>query len=268
MTETLSSPAPGIEQHGPPQGFEQQTLAQEAREGVLRDLLPTDFDYAQEAGLIDRFYYDANTGEDGLLHTLAGNLRTAADGSFVAEGFHHEPSAEIVWPSVMAASGESQPVTRVDRKHLEDADSETRREFKEFPLEPYRAQVAIDGLAKYAIHRNKETGEAKLARAKNSMFPKEYDALAVMQAIRIAQDTRDPSQDIPSKNVEGRDVLVADGSAPLMDGTSQMPIRMILDAETGKVMSAIPKTKRKPGIMKLTDKQAEQAIFGSLYKEQ
>jgi len=267
MIETASPPVSGIEQHGPsPHGLEQQSQAQEAREGVLRELLPIDYDYAQETGLIDRFYYDPDTGEDGLLHTLAGNLRTGPGGAFVAEGFHHEPSAELVWPSVMTEDGNAQSVTRVSREHLEGANNDTRQEFREFPLEPYRARVAVNGLMKYTIHRNQKTGEASLAPAKNSMFPKEYDALAVMQSIRIAQDTRDRSKDISSKNVEGRDVLVAEGSAPLMNDEKQMQIRMIMDAETGKIMSAMPNVKRKPGIMKLTDKQAEQAIYGSLYK--
>jgi len=231
------------------------------RDAVIRELLPYDYDFAKEKGLIDMFYYDPNTGEDGLMHTLGGNLRTAPTGAFVAEGFHHEPSAEAVWPTVTTKNG-AQLVTRVDRSHLETANSQERAKYREFPLEPYQGQVVINGLRKMAAHRDEVTGETKLVPAKNTMFPSEYDALVVMQSVKSAYETRDRTKEIRSKNVDGKDVIVAQGNATLLDGKSQMPIRLILDAETEKVMSAIPVTKRKPGIMKLTKEAADQLIYG------
>ncbi len=260
MTETLvSKPVVDYEQEPPNYGVPD-------REAMLRDLLSVDYDQAVQEGLIDMFQVDAATGNDGLLHTLTGGVVTTTHGGIVPEGFHHEPSAKAVWPHVTNGSG-SKPVTYVDRSHLESANSSERAKYREFPFEPYQGQVVIGGLKKYSVHKNAETGEAKLAPAKNTMFPKEYDEYMVLRSVKEAYDNRDRENEFTSKDVDGHDVIVAQGDSIMMDGKSKMPIRLVLDAQTGKIRTAIPITKRKPGIMKLTSEQAEALIFGDLLKK-
>ncbi len=229
------------------------------REANVKELLGMDYDYARESGLVDMFYYDPVTGEDGLTHTLGGNLRTKANGMVEPLGFHHEPSGEMMWPHTTdSVTGEAQPSTRVQRGHLESLNNKERARFKEHPLEPYRAQVAIGGLTKYAPYR--ENGETVYAPARSSMFPKEYDVLPVLQSIRTAMN--DPERTVePSVNDEGTPVTVVQGNAKLIDGKTDMPVRMVLDAETGKIRTAIPMIKNRPGYMKLTPEQAAAVPF-------
>jgi hypothetical protein len=235
-----------------------------ARETALRNLLPYDYDDAKQSGLIDLFYHDEHT--DGLLHTLAGGMRTGESGDgFVSEGYHHEPSGEQHWPHVKTGD-DSMPATYVDRSHLESANSNERAKYREFPLEPYQAQVVINGVKKAAIHRHEQTGELSRVAAKNTMFPKEYDAYMVLRAIQDAYNNHDPAAEVLSEDATGAPVLVFTGQAPLLDGKSSMPIRIVADAESRKIKTAIPIAKRRPGIMKLSDEQANQLIAGNLYK--
>ena len=232
------------------------------RDAVLRELLPFDYDYARESGLIDMFHYNPDTGEDGLLHTLGGETRTLANGGSVVEGFHHEPSADAIWPRVRDEQGRSLNVTRVDRDHLAELTARRRQDYKEYPLEPYAAKVTVNGLAKYSLQKNPETGETKLVTAKNTMYPKEYDAMAVLQTVRNAMNSRDPGQDRIVQDVEGNKVIVSEGTALLMDGKTPMRIRLILDAETQKVRTAIPILSGSPGKMKLTQEEADKHLYG------
>jgi hypothetical protein len=232
-----------------------------AREHILRELLPYDYDYAADSGLLDVFYYDQASGEDGLLHTLAGTLHTDHQGNAVPEGYHHEPSGEAVWPTTLV-NNEPLPSTRVDRAYVEAMPSKRRAKYREYPFEPYAATVVVNGLRKMTINSDPKTGEKRLVSAKNNMYPKEYDALAVMQAVRIARETRDTTKDTDSTDNRGRPVVVAEGSAPLIDGITPMRIRMILDKETGRVMTAIPQTPQSPGSMKLTPEQIDHHLFG------
>jgi hypothetical protein len=79
------------------------------------------------------------------------------------------------------------------------------------------------------------------------MFPSDYDALAVMQAIRIARDTRDTSRDkIIEATGSSRAVIRTEGKVPLIDGKSFMTIKFILDKDSGKVITAFPKIRDKP----------------------
>lgn len=200
-----------------------------ARELKLRRLLDEpyepcnygNFEYALSSGLIDEFYYDPETGADGLAHILTGELVSEEDGSISAGGFHHEPSGKYVSGNL--------PPSNVDRKHLEGANSAHKKEFREHAFEPYRAKVAIAGLSKTTGRRNQATGREELDEINNGMFPKEYDALAVMQAVRIAKKTRDKTQDRPGK--DGR--IVAYGSAPMVDNATSMTMRLILDPQVG-----------------------------------
>lgn len=255
MTETLHQPTPEAI----------YPTAVRGREEVLRDLLPYDYDYAKDAGLVDMFYYDAKTGEDGLLHTLAGNTRTG-EGGFISEGYHHEESGETAWPKVVDEHGVARPTTRVDRSHLEDANSQERRKYREYPFEPYQGQVVINGLKKMSVHIDPETGARSIVPAKNTMFPQEYDALAVMQTARAAYENRDTATEQLTQDSNGDPVIVSVGYAPMMDGKSQMPVKLVMDAESLKIKSAIPVTKRKPGVMKLTPEQADELIYGDLRK--
>jgi len=229
------------------------------RESVVKDLLGMDYDYAKESGLVDMFYYDPVTGEDGFMHTFGGNLRNTPNGMVEPLGYHHEPSGEAIWPkTIHPETGETQPTTRVHREHLASLNNRERARFKEHPLEPYRAQVVIGGLTKYAPFR--ENGETTYAPARSSMFPKEYDALPVMQSIRAAMS--DPERTVePSVNDEGVPVTVVQGNAKLLDGKTDMPVRMVLDAQNGKIRTAIPIIKNRPGYMKLTPEQAAQVPF-------
>ena len=230
------------------------------RQKILERLLPVDLEYAEKSGLVDMFYYDPKTGEDGLMHTLGGNLTIGESGAAIAEGFHHAPSAEFMWPREFDASGAERPTTYIDTAHLEGVNSKKREPYKHYPLEPFKAQVTINGLAKLSRHTAPKTGEKKFVRAKNSMFPDEYDALAVMQAVRQAKD--DPGRtERMSRDDRGRDVIVVDGKSMLMDGKTKMIVRMTLDPITHKVMTAMPIVGQHPGLMKLTPEQAVAVPF-------
>lgn len=191
-------------------------------EVVLRDLLGPDYDFAQQSGLTDIFYLNPVTGQDGILHTLAGDIMTGEDGSFAPGGFHHEPSSRDKY-------------TFVDRDHLEGRSKKSAREFKELPYHPYAANVVLEGFRKTKRTVNGETGESKVFPAKNGMYPKEYDALAVMQTIAQAVNNRDTQHDYLSGSM-----LITEGNATMLDGESQMRLKICLDAETGKVVSAYP----------------------------
>lgn len=244
-----------------PEAISPEVIAQNIanREEVVKDLLGMDYDYAKEAGLVDMFYYNPITGEDGLAHTLGGNLRTNTEGMTEAAGFHHEPSGESMWPATInAETQEVQFPTRALRQHLESLNNKGKEPYREYPLEPYRAQVAIGGYTKYA--QLKKGDQVVMAPARNSMFPKEYDVLPVLQSIRTAMN--DPERTVQSTvNDEGIPVTVVQGNAKLMDGKTEMPVRMVLDTETGKIRTAIPIVKNRPGYMKLTPEQAAQAPF-------
>lgn len=256
-----------------------------SREQTLRALLGTDYDYAHESGLIDMFYYDPETGQDGLVHILGGETMVSDDGKPTYGGFHHEPSGAIVWPKT---DEEGHPVTRVDRDHLEGAKSSTRSEFVEWPFEPYKAKVAINGIAKMGVGKDKKTGEVIPRAVHNTMYPKEYDAIAVMQALRIAVETRDTSQDYtpetndtiivnketraPFINIDESLILpeemdpadaelpklvVGDKVAVLEKGNS-LKVRIILDKNTNKIINAIPVIDSSK--MKLTPEEAEKHL--------
>ena len=233
MANTLAPPAPLDTQ---PPAYAPEVAS---REAVLHKLLGVDYDYATSSGLVDVFYYNAETGEDALVHTLAGDYKP---GTTIPRGFHHGPSAEAVWPTVRREDGTEQVVTRVEES------SKPR-----YRMEPSFDRVTIGGLQK-VIPQQKPNGEWEAVRIRQGMFPADYDSLAVMQAIRIARDTRDPSKDVVKETSKQQQVIITEGQAPLIDGKSFMKIRLVLDASTGKVITAMPKTRGKP-IMQLTEQQ-------------
>lgn len=227
------------------------------REAALRRLLDSpygddismgNYEYARDSGLIDLFAYDPDRHLDGLQHTLSGVVVPGVDGSHTSEGFHHEPSGFY---------GEVDPdSTRVDLEHLELLNSKSKAEFKRAPFEPYKAKTFINGEKKITPQINEETGATEMVEAKNGMFPEEYDALAVMQAIRIALETRDKSKDVRVGNTK----VVGEGYAPMIDGESLMKIRLVLDSKDLKVRSAFPIVKV-GGIMKLSEAAIKKHLY-------
>jgi hypothetical protein len=233
-----------------------QLLAPEStpeRDAALQQLLGVDYDYAKQSGLIDVFDYDPATNEDGLLHMLVGDMEETVGGVPIPSGFHHEPSAETSG-AVATSPGETQLATRVDRDHLEGGNSEHRKKYRERPAEPYLAQVAIGNQPKMEFVKDKE-GAMQAVRAKTAMYPKEYDALAVMQTVRQARDTSEGLNGRVSVNARGETVIVTDGTAKMIDGVTDMPIRLVLNPKNMRVKAAYPIIKGKTGIMNLTEEQ-------------
>lgn len=193
---------------------EQLAIAHEAeRTAYLQNALGTDYDYAKNSGLLDMFYRDDATGEDGVMHILAGVRRTSEEGVPFTSGFHHEPSA-------------ANAQTYVDRTHLETGNTGKRgtlhrKKYAEHRYEPYRAKTIIHGLEK---------------AASSTMYPKEYDALTVLQTIKQAYNERDPSQDELKENGK----LLNTGDATMLDGQTKMKIRLIMDPKTKEIISAFP----------------------------
>jgi hypothetical protein len=205
------------------------------------------YQYALDSGLLDVFEYDGKTGRDGIQHVLGGEVMKGNDGSRIPEGFHHEPSAPF---------GVTQPgSTYVDREQMNSLNSKSRASFKEVPFEPYKAQTIVDGLTKMTMQIDVESGQTEAVRSKNSMFPKEYDGLAVLQAVRMARDRRDVSKDV----INPGGTLTAESAVPMIDGTSLMRIRLVMDAKTQKVRSAFPIVKV-GGIMKLSGDAIDVAL--------
>jgi hypothetical protein len=225
------------------------------RENVLHELLPYDYDYAKESGLIDMFDYDPATGDDGLLHTLAGNTETGPNGAVLPHGFHHEESGRVVWGMVRDQAGNERPVTRVERGHLETANNATRRRYAERLAEPYMGHVAIGDRKKMAVRRNPDTGEVSFEATPSAMYPKEYDALAVMQAVRQAYENRDRAFDRETVDHRGDRILINEGQAVLIDDKSTMTIRLVINPKNMKIKSAFPSGLKRSGIMNLTEEQ-------------
>ncbi|MES2971742.1 MAG: hypothetical protein V4702_05470 [Patescibacteria group bacterium] len=196
--------------------------------------------HAHETGLVDAFFYDETSGEDGLLHVLSGEMVAGPDGASLPMGFHHEPSA-------------IDSRTFVDRQHLEleVSSSDHRRRYREFPYEPYPAHVVIEGLRKVRV-ATADDGTKEIAPAKSHMFPKEYDPLAVMKTVVAARDNRDTSTDVLDPENQ---VIVARGSAIVLDGQTKMDIGLILEPASGKIRSAFPANRKESGLMALDKEQ-------------
>lgn len=206
------------------------------REAKLHRLLGADFDFAHDNGLIDIFAYDPATGEDGLLHTLAGGEKALPQGGSVAEGFHHAPSAELITPE-----GEM-PQTYVTGPVMANVKARRKSDFDQKPFAPYRSHVVVEGRPK--VHAN-PNGESSLRLMNNSMYPQEYDPLAVLMTIKHAYDQRDPSQDVVTER-NGQTRIISESAAPSIDGynpdgTPKSPtqIRIVMN-ENQKIISAIP----------------------------
>jgi hypothetical protein len=253
MTETLVLPPPVLTS---PQLTAEIPTGVDERESTLRRLLDGpyetqnygNYEYARDSGLIDMFYYDPATGQDGLVHVLSGNI-VRDDEATTAEGYHHEPSG--------AFAPLTQPASYVDRSHIETLNAKGRAEFTRRPFEPYKAKALVAGIMKTSVQVNDKTGAKELVVAKSGMFPQEYDALGVMQAVRIALSNRTVTQGSKSPGI-----IVAEGTAPMIDGETPMNIRLVLDEKTDKVLSAWPLIK-KAGAMKLEPSDVQRYVYGA-----
>lgn len=211
--------------------IEAPIISPEERGDVLRHVLddlgtPGSYEYAtsKESGhLLDAFEYNPETGKDAVLHILSGNVVRFPDtGATVTEGFHHEASALV-------------PDTYVDHERV--ARHKNRRPFRQNPFEPYQTEVKIHGMEKGEFVRDDE-GEIEFVGSRSTMFPKEYDALAVLVTVKRA---RDEYLRMHGK-LEGDEPVVADTRVKLLDGESTMGVRLILDPKTGKIIAALPQT--------------------------
>ena len=231
------------------QAVPQQSFEEMQRELALRRLLdgpyessPSmgNYEYARDSGLLDKFVYDPASGDDAILHILAGNVKTGADGAEIVEGFHHEPSA--------AYGQDLYQRTYVDRSDHHTLNKKKRTELADNgPFETYKAHTVVAGRKKLTTQNNPESGQPEVVAAKSGMFPKEYDGLAVLQAIRLAADSRDRDHDERQENGNVLNVSYA----PMIDGESLMKIRLVFNSDTSKIVSAYPIVKV-GGIMKLS----------------
>lgn len=218
-----------------------ERLFMEHRDVVLHDLLATDYEFAKDSGLLDKFYLDPKAGQDALLHILTGDIETNDTGGIIPGGFHHEPSAR-------------DGLTYVERDHIEHRRKADARDYIEVPYNPYAAQIVIEGFRKTRHTKDGITGELTPRPVNNGMFPKEYDALTVMQAIWQALETRDTSKDRQSGKY-----IITEGRAMLLDGETTMKLRLCLDEETGKVISAFPTSLTKSK-MRLTNEDKQKHL--------
>ncbi|HSX34237.1 MAG TPA: hypothetical protein VLF62_01160 [Candidatus Saccharimonadales bacterium] len=242
----------------PAQAPAEQAASTPERDAQLKELFGVDYDYAHDSGIIDMFDYRPAEGVDGLMHTFAGDVETG--------GFHHEPSGKVLG-NVTLPNGEEVPAREVDRSHLEGANSAHSRWYKERPAEPFLAKIALDGRPKMQLTKA-PNGEQHLMHTRNAMFPNEYDALGVAQAVRQAVNTQDESKARASVDSYGEPVVVTQGEAVLIDGVSKMPIRLILNADTKRVKAAFPMISGKKGIMDLEPEQMWAHATGSPASQQ
>ncbi|HSX29909.1 MAG TPA: hypothetical protein VLE73_05125 [Candidatus Saccharimonadales bacterium] len=215
-------------------------------------------DYGQilQKGWLDQFYRDPQSGEDALRHILVGEVKHGEHGTY-STGFHHEPSGRMLWDKKDAEGKVVASPTYVDRNH----EGAGEGKYAEYPYEPYVGKVAVGGVRKFIVQRNADGTPSGLTPAKTDMFPKEFDPYMVVKATVEARDKRNREKDKLIVNANGVKVIRTEGTFPLVDGTP-MRIRLILDADTGKIKTAMPVITNKPGLMKLSQEEADRHAFG------
>lgn len=215
-------------------------IPQQNRTEVIRSLFPYDWPYVEESGLLDDFYYNPINGEDALTHILTGNIESSPNGSFTVGGFHHAPSAELLWAPLMNSDGDVLLPTRVDEDHLQTANSRERRKYRKYPGDASYSRVVINGLSKVASQVNPKTREVEIIPVSNGMFPTDHDALAVIQKIRYAYHNLDPAKQEVVVTPEGPRLLKNIGTMPLLDGKTMLSVMIIMDSKSKKIMTAYP----------------------------
>lgn len=236
------------------------------REEKVRQLLGTDYEYARDSGLLDIFHYDPETGEDGLMHVLSGEVVQSPDGFIVARGFHHEPSARLMQEGLdIREEHKTKDIT----PPVDELPSKLRRDFRRGDFEPYKAYVQIKGRKKLDL-ASLERGDDDPHLSASGMFPEEYDPLTVLQTIKIARDNRDITKDKIGHLPHHRRIGNYEARAPLLnadptksmdeilaDPRTSMKIRLIMDKE-GKIISAYPA--QKGGKIGMSDAEIRQGL--------
>lgn len=228
-------------------------VTQENRSEVIRSLFPYDWPYVEKSGILDDFYYNPETGEDALTHILTGNIVSSPSGGFVVGGFHHAPSAELLWAHSTNEDGDVLLPTRVDEDHLLTANSAERRKYKKNPGDAWYGRVIINGLRKVASHINPATQEVEIKPILNSMYPDDHDALAVVQKIRYAYHNLDVSRQQEVVTPDGVRLIRNIGTMPLLDGETMLSVMIVMDPESKKIMTAYPLVGK--GAMRLDDER-------------
>jgi hypothetical protein len=188
---------------------------------------PGNYETARDSGLLDAFYFDPKTGQDAIVHILSGDTWTDSEtGAQRVSGFHHETS------TLSADTG-----ANLERVAKREEEGKAKGKFDRYPYEPYRTYVDVEGYRR---------------DSPNTMFPSEYDGLAVLQTIKKAWDTRDSAN---YKDASSPDNVMVDVDAPLLDGETTFPVRLILDRKTEKIISAMPLVKKQ--LMDLSDQDIQ-----------
>jgi len=202
-------------------------------------LFGTDLDYLIESGSFDIFDSDRDTETSALKHILIGDI----DG-----GFHSSAAVQLLGLNHPSRLGK----TMIDKAHLSGKNAKKRRDYRELPFEPFSAHVVVGGMRKLIAQRPDESGISK--DIVNSMFPTEYDPVAVVRTINMAYKNIDQTTDRTILLQDGTEAVFNDsGTSLLLDGNTQVNIVMLLDPATRKIITAYPKNKHTP-YMKL-DKQ-------------
>lgn len=182
-------------------------------------------DYKLGRALDERFFHRCpRTGRDALVHILGGEIVS----NTLVGGFHHEPSAPAIWGGI---AEHDTPPTHV---MLTDAGEHPATDFGK----PYAAHVVIGGIRKTSLRRNGQ-GKTTLVPAANTMFPLDHTPLDVVRSVLTAYKNRDTSQEQLHLHPRVGARVETYGTAPLHDGTL-MDIKMILDFETDKIITAVP----------------------------
>lgn len=229
--ETISHPSP-VNLHEAVSNDE----AMDAYTGFTPDeevrLFGTDLDYLKDSGSFDIFDNDKDSGISALKHILIGDE---------AGGFHSTASVQLLGlnhPSRLEK-------TMVDKSHLAGKNAKKRRDYREFPFEPYSAHVIIGGMRKLMAQRPDSSGNSK--EVVNGMYPNEYDPVAIVRTINVAYKNIDTSCDKTILLSDGSEAILNDsGTSLLLDGETTVNIVMILSKTTRKVISAYPKNKHTP----------------------
>lgn len=219
-----------------------------SREELLHDLLsPADYAHVKETGLDKLFQLDPETGRDALRHIFKGELigerRTPS-------GHHHRDQTE-----------KANPLTSIDEV-VDRAGNPIPRPL----MEPYRAFVTVDGQEKARNLFNKATGKMESVRGMNSMWPDEYDPYMIMNTIKRVVENSDEKQDVIQKKGDKWYYNLI-GKVPLIDGTSEMAVKVHLDFDTMTVITAYPLPNQTDNL-NLTPEQADHhARYGHVVGE-
>lgn len=198
------------------------TSQERTRDETLGRLFGDDYELGR--ALDERFFHRCpRTGRDALLHILGGEVVS----NTLVGGFHHEPSAPAIWGD----TEHDAPPTHV---MLTDAGEHPATDLSQ----PYAAQVVIAGIRKTSLRRNGR-GKTTLVPAANTMFPLDHTPIDVVRSVLTAYKNRDTSGEQLHLHPRAGARVETYGTAPLHDGTF-MGVKMILDFETDKIITAVP----------------------------